>query len=302
MINWKRFRSYLIVEKGIGDITANGYLGSLRRFYEATKIFQPDREDVVEYLMGYHERGYSYSYIVNTTLALEHYLGFLGKEVRFERPRKPKLRVEDWLTEQEIARMFVFCWNVREAAILAMLSYTGIRNNELCELLVKNVNFEAQAVFIKAGKGLKDGVVCIAPVALNILMEYLKQYPRKPEETLLFSITGTRAGEKMRTCAIRKHVKKIARRAGIERRIWPHLFRHSLAMNMLLRGCDLYSVKEQMRHEFISTTEIYIKSNPQILRNNYPIFVPQYVWGQPNFNKPRPNPVFAGSNNLKFNQ
>lgn len=46
----------------------------------------------------------------------------------------------------------------------------------------------------------------------------------------------------------------------------------SNAMNMLLRGCDLYSVKEQMRHEFISTTEIYIKSNPQTLRNNYQIF------------------------------
>lgn len=291
-----------MVEKGIGRVTANGYLGSLRRFYEATKIIFPDKEDVVNYLMGYYDRGLSYSYIVNTTLALEHYLDFQGREIRFDRPRKPKLRVEDWLTEQEIARMFVFCENIRESAMLALLSYTGIRNQELCDLLVKNLDFESQTVFIKAGKGLKDGRVCIAPAALNIIMEYLKAYPRQPHETVLFSIIGSRVGEKMRTCSIRKHIKKIAYRAGIERRVWPHLFRHSLAMNMLLRGCDLYSIKEQMRHEFISTTEIYIKSNPQILRNNYPIFVPQYVWGQPPAAARMPNYIYAGSNSVKFNK
>lgn len=110
-----------------------------------------------------------------------------------------------------------------------------------------------------------------------------------------------RTNYKLRPSAVRKHVKCIAQRAGLNRRIWPHLFRHSLAMNMLLRGADLYSVKEELRHEFISTTEIYVKSNPQILRNNYPIFVPQYVWGMPIFQR-TPNNVFSGSNSYKFNK
>lgn len=301
MINYKRFRSYLIVERGIGDLTARAYMDTIRRFYEATGLFEPDKDDVINYLMEYHEKGYSYSYIVNTTLALEQYLDFIGKNIRFERPRKPKVRVEDWLTEQEIARMFVFCRNIREQALLCVLAFTGIRNLEACNLLVRNINFESQTVFIKAGKGLKDGVVCIAPIALNVIMEYLKTYPRKSDETLFYSITGARENKKLRQSAIRKHVKTIAKRAGLNRRIWPHLFRHSLAMNMLLRGADLYSVKEELRHEFISTTEIYVKSNPAILRNNYPIFVPQYIWGMPIFSK-TPNNVFSGCNTYKFNK
>ena len=283
MINFRRFKSYLIIENGVGDRCANSYLNAVRRFYEYTRLFEPEKDDIINYMMMFHEKGYSYSHTVNTMLALEHYMRFVGKDMRMQRPRKPKTRVEYWLSEQEVARMFVFCKNIREATIIALLSYTGIRNNELCGLKVENINFESQTVFIKAGKGLKDGVVCIAPAGLAIIKQYFKEYPRKPEETLLYSIEGYRKYQKMRTGAIRKHVKIIAKRAGIKKRTYPHLFRHSLGMNMLLRGCDIYSVKEQLRHEYLSTTEIYIKSSPQIMRNNYQIFVPAYQWGTPMF-------------------
>lgn len=279
MINYRRFKTYLIVERGIGDRCANSYLGAIRRFYEATKLFEPDRDDIFEYMMMFHEKGYSYSHTVNTMLALEHYSNYIGKEIRMQRPRKPKLRIEDWLTEQEIARMFVCCKNIREKTIIALLAYTGIRNEELCKLKVKNIKIENQTIFIKAGKGLRDGVVCIAPPAVNIVSNYLKEYPRKSDKTLLFSIEGNRMGEEMRTGALRKHVHLIAKRAGINKRVYPHLFRHSLGMNMLLKGCDIYSVKEQLRHTFLSTTEIYIASNPQIMKNNYQVFVPNYYWG-----------------------
>lgn len=273
-----RFKSHLVVEKGIMVRTAEDYCQTIKRFIRQTNISNPSKDQVIDYLMDYHSKGYSYSYITNTTLALEHYLGFLGIQHKFDRPRKPKIAVEDWLTEQEIARMFVFCRNIREQTMLALLAYTGIRNLELCNLLVKNINFQSKTIFIKAGKGLKDGSVCISPIALDIINQYLDEYPRDSNETLLYSITGQREGMMMRQGAVRKHIKTIAKRSGIDRRVWVHLFRHSLAMNMLIKGCDIYSVKSQLRHEFLSTTEIYIKSNPQILRNNYEVFVPQYVW------------------------
>lgn len=279
MNNFKNFRSHLIIEKGIGDLCAKSYVDSIRRFWEATKIWTPTKQDVIDYMMTYHEKKYSYSHTVNTLLALEHWMEFNGVKMRFSRPRKPKTKIEYWLSEQEIARMFVYCKNIREKTILALLAYTGIRNNELCNLLVRHIDFERQTVFIKAGKGLKDGVVCVAPPALHILTKYLKENPREHNETLLFSIEGSRVGEHMRTGAIRKHVHLIAKRAGINKRTFPHLFRHSLGMNLLLKGCDVYSVKEQLRHTFISSTEIYIASNPQIMKNNYQVFVPNYFWG-----------------------
>jgi len=279
MFNYRRFKSYLVIEVGIGDKCANSYLDALRRFYEATRIWEPEKDDIINYMMMFHQKDYSYSHTVNTMLALEHFMRFIGRDMRMQRPRKPKTKIEYWLSEQEIARLFVYCKNIREKTIIALLAYTGIRNLELCNLKVRNIDFENQTVFVKAGKGLKDGVVCIAPPALNIITKYLREYPRDYEQTLLFSIEGYRIGQKMRPSAIRKHVRVIAKRTGINKRTYPHLFRHSLGMNMLLKGCDIYSVKEQLRHTFLSTTEIYIASNPQIMRNNYQVFVPNYFLG-----------------------
>ena len=279
MLDYKRFKSYLVIECGIGGKCADSYLSALRRFCAVTHIGKPKKDDIINYMMVFHEKEYSYSHTVNTMLALEHFMRFIGREMRMQRPRKPKTRIEYWLSEQEIARLFVYCKNIREKTMIALLAYTGIRNLELCNLKVRNIDFERQTVFIKAGKGLKDGVVCIAPLALNIIIKYLKKYQRGYDDTLLFSIEGNRIGQKMRTSAIRKHVRVIAKRTGINKRTYPHLFRHSLGMNMLLKGCDIYSVKEQLRHTFLSTTEIYIASNPQIMKNNYQVFVPNYYWG-----------------------
>ena len=301
MQDLKKFRAHLIVRKGIGDICADSYVNSIKRFFKATSLDEPGEDDIIDYLMEYHERGMSYSYVVNTMLGLEHYMEFLGKPIKLSRPRKPKRIIEDWLTEQEIARLFVYCKNTREKIIIALLAFTGIRNLELCRLRVKDIDFQAQTVFIKGGKGLKDGIVCIAPPSASIVAQYLKEYRRHPDQTLLFSIEGSRIGRPMLPGAIRKHVKTIAKRAGLEKRIYPHEFRNSLAMNMLLRGCDIYSIKEQLRHTFLSTTEIYIRSNPQIMRNNYQVFAPNYIWGNFDF-MATPQFVFTGSNNYNFNR
>jgi integrase/recombinase XerD len=300
VLNLKRFKSYLIIERGVGDICTQSYLDTIKRFFKATGVKDPTKEQVIDYMMDFHDAGYSYTYTTNTMLALEHYMSFMGYPMIMKRPRRPDRRVEDWLTEQEMARIFAYCKNIREKTIIALLAYTGIRNRELCKLRVKDIDFEAQTIFIKAGKGLKDGVVCVAPSALNIIAKYLSKYNRTPDQTILFSIEGSRINQHMRPSAIRKHVKIISKRAGITRRIYPHMFRHSLAMNMLLRGGDIYSVKEQLRHSYLSTTEKYVKSHPQIMKNNYQIFAPNYIWGNAEFSA-KPNFIFTGSNNYKFN-
>ncbi len=159
MIDYVRFTSYMIVEKGIGTICAASYSGSVKRFVKATGIEKPTKDDVINYLMGFYTANKSYSHIINTTLALERYCEFLGTPLKLGRPRKPKRIVANTLTETEIARMFALCRNTRERALLGMLAYTGIRNLELCSLLVKNIDFENKTVFIKGGKGQKDGIV-----------------------------------------------------------------------------------------------------------------------------------------------
>ncbi|MFA5770879.1 MAG: tyrosine-type recombinase/integrase [Patescibacteria group bacterium] len=278
MIDYLRFTSYLIVEKGIGSICASGYCQGVKRFVKATGIEEPTKDDAIKYLMGFYSANKSYSHIVNTCLALERYSKFLGAPYKLGRPNKPKKIITGTLTEIEIARMFCFCANIREKAILGLLAFTGIRNLELCRLLVKDIDFKNNTVFIKGGKGHKDGIVCVSPSCLQVVKEYLQQYPRKSEETLFFSVALNRKDDFIRTGTVRKLVKKTAKRAGIQKRVWPHLFRHSLAMNMLLKGCDIYSIREQLRHSYIDTTLIYVHSNPQVMQNRYQIFCPNYIW------------------------
>ncbi len=278
MIDYIRFQSFLVVEKGIGSICTASYCGSIKRFVKDTGIEQPSKDDAINYIMKFYAANKSYSHIVNTCLALERYSEFLGSPMKLGRPKKPKKIITGTLTEIEIARMFAFCKNIREKAVLGVLAYTGIRNLELCRLLVKDIDFRSNMVFVKGGKGHKDGMVFISPACLDVIKEYLQKHKRKEEQTLFFSVARNRRDDFIRTDAVRKIIKKIAKRASIQKRVWPHLFRHSLAMNMLLKGCDIYSIREQLRHSYIDTTLVYVHSSPQVMQNRYQIFCPNYLW------------------------
>lgn len=81
----------------------------------------------------------------------------------------------------------------------------------------------------------------------------------------------------MAPCDIRKMVKVIAKRAKIEKRCYPHLFRHSLTANMLLRGADIISLKNQLRHSWLETTLHYANSIVFVKKNLYQKFAPSYI-------------------------
>jgi site-specific recombinase XerD len=267
-----------MVKKGIGDICAASYVAAVKRYIKATGIKKPDEEDAIKYIMTFHEKRKSYSHIVNTSLALERYSEYNGTSYRLGRPRKPRRVIKDTLKEHEIARMFVFTTNIREKALLAVLCYTGLRNLETCLLTVGDINFQENSIFVKGGKGKKDGVVCVSPACITVIKEYLLQYPRTRTQTLFFTVAQNKAQDRLLQQAVRKHIKRIAQRAGIEKRVYPHLMRHSLAMNMLHHGSDLYTVKEQLRHAHITTTLTYVFSDVNIMQNRYQIFAPNYMW------------------------
>jgi site-specific recombinase XerD len=76
---------------------------------------------------------------------------------------------------------------------------------------------------------------------------------------------------------VRKLVHKAAARAGLTKRVWPHLLRHSLATNMLHRGAHLLAIKEQLGHAFDETTMIYVHSSPEHAQLQYRMYAPSYL-------------------------
>lgn len=188
--------------------------------------------------------------------------------------KKPRTIVKDTMSEAEITMLIASTHNTRERAIAAILAYSGIRNSELCNLRVCDVDLGNNMLRILSGKGKIDRMINIAGDCSRLLIEYLNDFPRNPDE---FFFTTLHRDNQYSGWDLRKLVKVLARRAGISRRIYPHLFRHSLATNLLKRGANLVLIQRQLGHTFIASTEIYIRSFPQRIQNEYRMFCPSYI-------------------------
>ena len=93
----------------------------------------------------------------------------------------------------------------------------------------------------------------------------------------IFLFTTLRTGRQLADTDLRKLVRVLARRAGIGRRVFPHLLRHSLATNLLNRGACLIMIKDQLGHAFIDSTMVYVNSMPFRARSEYDFFKPAYM-------------------------
>ena len=194
--------------------------------------------------------------------------------MNFARPKKPKRLIKDFLSESEVSRIISKTKNIREKSIVTLLSFSGIRNSELCDLRVGDLDFGDNTVRVLKGKNSKERVVNMSGECTKILLKYLSKFPRS-EDSYLF--TSLKKGNQYQPTDLRKLVKVVAKRTDINKRIYPHLFRHSLASNLLKRGANIFTIKNQLGHSDISATMIYLHSCPQRAKSEYDFYKPSYV-------------------------
>jgi len=121
---------------------------------------------------------------------------------------------------------------------------------------------------------MKDNVIYISSACTKIILEYLTAYPRNDSDLLFMTLDGLRPFNQM---ALRKLVKVLTRRAGLSKRVYPYLLRHSLATSMIQRGADIITVKNQLRHAWVDSTMLYIHSIGYCPKNAYDKFIPSYI-------------------------
>jgi len=270
----KKYREYLIVDVGLAPVTVGGYCRSLSIALRRMRKFCPQAEDIRQFVLWMHEKQFSYSHIVNTSRAVEHYAQSKGINVRLGRPRRPKTLIQNTLSEAEISRLIQATRSTREKAIICLLAYSGARNNELCNIRRKDIDLGANQLKVIGGKNRKDRVVNISAECTRVLIEYLGAYRLQPDDFLFVTLEKE---NQLSTSDIRKIVRVLARRANLGKRVFPHLFRHSLATNLLNRGASLIMIKDQLGHAFIDTTMIYVTSMPLRARSEYDYFKPAYM-------------------------
>jgi len=266
----------LAVEQGLGEVTVEGYLKAVKKFIMDTGGLFPSKDTVVGYLAAFRKANYSYSHIRNTTRAMCWYLGFWGIELKLKNPKKPERLIKEILTSGEIRKLLTACRNLKAKAIVALLAYTGIRTGELKRLRVEDLDFENLTVRIVQGKNFRDREICASAESAKILQRHIKRQ-RKTSRQLVF---GDRRDRPVSAKSLKKIFNQAKRRAGISKRIYVYIFRHSLATNMLLNGADIMTVQKQLGHKDVRTTLGYISHTPEIYKKQYRRFVPKFLSSQ----------------------
>ncbi len=144
-------------------------------------------------------------------------------------------KLPEILTDQEMVRFYEAVWNAMDrthVVMIKLLIFTGIRNSELANLTLENVDLNGLKIRINEGKGKKDRYVPIPATFRGELAQYMDNQ-RKRRAGHLFE---TNRQDKFTTRWIREIIKRYARQAGIEKRIYPHLFRHQLLTHLARKG------------------------------------------------------------------
>ena len=290
------YLQFLRLEKGLSDNTCHSYENDLRhylRYIENTfSVAEPagiDLRHIERYLEELMELGLETSTLARNISSIRSYHAFLISEGWAEaNPAElvelPKLtrRLPEVLTVEEVERILdepdtKTPVGLRDRAILECLYATGMRVSELVSLTRQQLVTELQLVRV-LGKGSKERLIPIGKPALKAISEYLKSarslFTSINKETDDKLFLNQRGGPLSRM-GVYNIVRKSAKEAGIKKKVYPHIFRHSFATHLLEGGADLRDVQEMLGHVSIITTEIYTHVDRTLLQRTYDNFHPR---------------------------
>jgi site-specific recombinase XerD len=161
---------------------------------------------------------------------------------------------------------------LRDKAMLELLFSTGLRVSELASLS-RDLDIDAEEFSVR-GKGEKVRVVFISDKAREAVKNYLKKR-NDLEDAMFVNIVGDAkktAPTRLTTRSIERIVKRYAIKAGISKKVTPHVIRHSFATDLLSNGADLRSVQMLLGHANIATTQIYTHVTDKALRETHKKF------------------------------
>jgi len=270
--------------KGASQNTIAAYRNDLHQLLAFVKDRRPeaehqpivaDRELIYDFIEHLRQKGYSQASIARKVAALKAFYNFLTEEgvipanptegiasprVGRRLPRPLSRQEVDELLEQPLREATPEAR--RDAAMLELLYATGMRISELMALDVSHVHLHPQNPYVRCvGKGLRERIIPLHKRAAEAVREYLEEgWPylvRNRNEKALFV---NRRGERLTRQGLWLILKSYAKKAHLDRddkKVTPHVLRHSFATHLLLGGASLRDVQELLGHANISSTQIY---------------------------------------------
>lgn len=280
----KKYRAYLLLEKGLSENTREAYAHDVEKLLD----FLADRErlpqeatldDFHEFAYALHSVGIKASSIGRILSGVRSFYRFLLLEGEvetdptelLENPKKGE-RLPEVLSVEEIDSIEAAIdlsqpQGQRDKAIVEMLYSCGLRVSELCNLHLSDLYLDEGFIRV-LGKGSKQRLVPISQRAIKELKLWFLDRnlisPAAGEEDYVF-LSATRRRHLSRITVFH-NLQVYAREAGIEKNISPHTLRHSFATHLLEGGANLRAIQAMLGHESLATTQIYTNIDRSFLR------------------------------------
>ena len=283
----QKYVRHLELERNISRFTVRNYTNDVKSFLNYLSDIGIDspakvkRSTMRRYLGWLHDEGTSRGSISRKLSALRSFYRYLLREKLVDSeplstlssPKQAK-RLPTFLTHGEMAKLLVAPdsstpQGLRDRAILELLYATGLRVSEIVSLDLKDLNLGSRQLRVW-GKGAKERMVLMGKPAAEALQLYLNSArPKLQSQTDTQAIFLNRFGERVVERRIQHIIKKYAKKAGIDMRIFPHIMRHTFATHLLDGGADLRSVQDLMGHARLSSTQVYTHVTQSQIRRKY---------------------------------
>ena len=270
-----RYLNHLLIEKGAAGNTLEAYGRDLNRyasFLEQRGIDNPRfvvPETVVEFLVQIKGEGLSANSMNRALAALRGYYKFLLQEKVVDQSplanielAKVWMRLPDTVSKEEMNLILSQPGEQtpkaqRDSAMLELLYATGLRVSELAGLTMNSINWQVGFLTVM-GKGGKERVVPIGKTAYDSVRRYVDEArPKLVKSRTTDVLFLNRFGGAFTRQGLWKIIIHYVRKAGLQKNVHPHTFRHSFASHLLEGGADLRAVQVMLGHSDISTTQIY---------------------------------------------
>lgn len=289
-MNWdihvQEYENYLKLERSLSPNSVEAYVHDvikLKQFLEISNSdFNPlqvgltELRNFIEYINDLGMTPFSQARIISGLKSFYKFLVYAGEldvnpTTLLEAPKLGR-KLPDTLNVHEIDRILEAIDHakpegMRNRAMLETLYSSGLRVTELVALKLAHVHFDVGFLRV-IGKGNKERLVPIGKQALKYIDIYRREVRvhldiAKGHESFLFL---NRRGKKLSRQMVFMYIKDLVNKAGLNKKVSPHTFRHSFATHLIEGGADLRAVQEMLGHESITTTEIYTHLDRDYLR------------------------------------
>ena len=241
--------------------TIDSYVACLNFFFGKSSKDHPknvNKNDIKNFLFQFKEVNTQRNY---HSAIKKFYDVCMGQKEKFKyipyAKKNEKLPIV--LSIEEIQKMFSVCENLKHKVILALLYSCGLRVSELINLKWENIDRSRMVINILQAKGKKDRQVMLTPQLLPLLEKYWKEYKSK-----MYVLNG-QSELQYSDRSVGEVVKQLAKKAGINKRVYTHLMRHCSFTHMVENGTDINLIQKLAGHSNVKTTAIYTHISHNII-------------------------------------